>query len=65
MRALKKLGTKLKWEVIIEDQFTGETIVIDNHRMSKKPLSIKEYHEIDSLREMILSKKPLYMFSIQ
>ncbi len=53
------------FEVIIRDTWTGDSIIIDSHSMNKMPLSKQQYYELEKVKEIINSEKPLYLFSIQ
>jgi len=65
MRDIRTWKNGKKFEVKIHDTFTGESIIIDNDFISKKPLTIRGYMGIDVVKEMIESKKPLTSFSLQ
>ncbi len=51
------------FQVNIDDSFTGESIIIDNHHMSDSVLTEKEYLALDSVKNIIDSDKPLYLIS--
>jgi len=54
-----------KFQVNIDDTFTGDSIIIDSERFNKKALSIEGYQSLSKVREIINSEKPLYLFSQQ
>ncbi len=64
MREIKIFKGK-QFEVIVYDTFTGGSIIIDNHNISKKALSKDQYTKLEKVQEMINSDKPLYLFSQQ
>ena len=54
-----------KFQVNIDDTFTGESIIIDNHYISKKLLKKQEYLVLPKVKEIINSNKPMHLISEQ
>ena len=62
MRVINIIKGK-KFQVNIDDTFTGDSIIIDCHTWNEKPLTKKEYLNIDKVKDIIGSSKPLYLLS--
>ena len=62
MRVINIIKGK-KFQVNIDDTFTGESIIIDSYTLNEKPLTKKEYLDIDKVKDIIGSSKPLYLLS--
>lgn len=63
MRVIRIVKGKGWFEVLINDTFTGENIIIDNNNISEIPLSKKQYMELDTVQAIINNDKPLYLCS--
>ena len=62
MRKIRIMKGK-RWQVNIDDMFTGESIQIDGYIHNNKPLKENEYLQIDTVKQIIESDKPLYLLS--
>ena len=54
-----------KFQVNIDDTFTGDSIMIDSERHNKRAKTLEGYQSLPGVREIINSEKPLYLFSQQ
>lgn len=52
-----------KFQVNIDDIFTGESIIVDNHYISDNLLSKKEYESLESVKKIINSDMPMIVIS--
>lgn len=63
---LLKYKNKKEFEIKIEDDFTGETLIIDNDFMNKKSLPLKDYIPLCSdIVKKLKEGIPLYKLSQQ
>jgi len=62
MRVLRIAKGK-RFQVNIDDTFSGDTIKIDSYIWNKKPLTKEGYLAIDKVKRIIESDKPMYLIS--